>query len=83
MNITDGNVPPGTEIKFTNKPPKPPNALQSVTLRDYFAAAALQGLLAAPEEGGANPHVTTWHFHEFAQASYMCADAMMLERDKP
>jgi hypothetical protein len=57
-----------------------------MTLRDYFAAAALQGLLANPdmlietgevlESGGPEPpdHMAHW--------SYMHADAMLKERAK-
>lgn len=44
-----------------------------MTLRDYFAAKALQGLCANPEYGGNN---------EFrANAAYSMADAMMKARE--
>lgn len=44
-----------------------------MTLRDYFAAAALQGMLSDPDRGGSGS--------EFAQAAYSCADAMLKWRD--
>lgn len=43
-------------------------------LRDYFAAAALQGMLADAEASG-EPEI-------FANAAYMYADAMLKEREK-
>ena len=44
-----------------------------MTLRDYFAAAALQGMLSDPDRRGAGS--------EFAQAAYSCADAMLKARE--
>ena len=44
-----------------------------MTLRDYFAAQALQGLLAAPDTG--------FSFNELATACYKTADAMLKARD--
>lgn len=45
--------------------------LQGMTLRDYFAAKAMQGLLASG-----------WKLDEgVAELSYMFADAMLKERD--
>ncbi|MDD5065288.1 MAG: hypothetical protein PHQ35_11095 [Phycisphaerae bacterium] len=44
-----------------------------VTLRDYFAVAAMHGFLTARA-------VTS--FEEFAVASYSIADAMLKEREK-
>ncbi len=44
------------------------------TLRDYFAANALQGLLACPKGEGEN--------EKYAQWSYEYADAMLAERSK-
>jgi hypothetical protein len=46
-------------------------------LRDYFAAAALTGLVA--KLGPPVRDVTTWA--EFATASYRAADAMFTERE--
>ena len=47
-----------------------------MTLRDYFAAKAMQGLMAA---GGA---VNAGREVNVAQWSYLMADAMLKERDK-
>lgn len=47
-----------------------------ITLRDYFAAQALQGLCA---------HGGVWgdqHAAEIAQSAYRAADAMLAERNK-
>ena len=43
-----------------------------MTLRDYFAAAALQGLLASNEKGNSN---------FFSETSYRIADAMLKARE--
>lgn len=51
---------------------------QGMSLRDYFAAAALQGALAAMDSGErnyANPDV-------IALTAYLIADAMLQERAK-
>lgn len=48
--------------------------MYGMTLRDYFAAAALQGMLADKSRG--YPH------HEYASDAYSFADAMMAERTK-
>jgi len=53
--------------------PKTGTADKGMKLRDYFAAKALQGMLAEPSLK-ATPE-------EFAQRSYMVADAMLKERD--
>ena len=45
-----------------------------LTLRDYFAAKAIQGYLACPDA-----HGTT---EEFTEAAYKQADAMLKERAK-
>lgn len=48
-------------------------AQPGMTLRDYFAAKALQGLLAAPDTASVD---------NFAWAAYQHADLMMKEREK-
>lgn len=52
-------------------------------LRDYFAAAALQGALAY---SGLNPMTGNYHEnctpHEAARAAYIWADAMLAERNR-
>ena len=45
-----------------------------MTLRDYFAAAALQGLLASPAEA-------EFGVSHFATAAYEAADAMIKARE--
>jgi hypothetical protein len=49
--------------------------IQDITLRDYFAAAAMQGLLTSEIVGEySNTHV--------ANISYMVANAMIEERNR-
>jgi hypothetical protein len=50
-----------------------------MTLRDYFAAKAMQGLLAMC----AGAHVGTGSPTECAKFAYEHADAMLAERSKP
>jgi len=45
-----------------------------MTLRDYFAAAALQGMLTDPNKEGSGS--------EFARDAYSCADAMLKAREE-
>ena len=47
---------------------------QGMTLRDYFAAKALQGQLSRPNAG----YLTE---HDHAEYAYMMADAMMKARE--
>ena len=46
-----------------------------MTLRDSFAAKAMQGLMANPETNRA------WGVHDNARCAYEQADAMMLARE--
>lgn len=49
-----------------------------ISLRDHFAAAALQGYLASwPAESAIARHAAT-----IAQTAYQLADAMLAEREK-
>jgi hypothetical protein len=57
-------------------PGKLANAPQGMTLRDYFAAAALTGMLAQPLESEC-AYVASL----CAKASYEYADAMLAARD--
>ena len=50
-----------------------------MTLRDYFAAKAMQGLLASPKEIPNGQDGTTDYY---AMAAYAMADAMIAEREK-
>lgn len=47
---------------------------KAMTLRDFFAAHALSGLVSVPNEA-------TWQ--HIAEAAYSAADAMLSERTKP
>jgi hypothetical protein len=49
------------------------DVVQGMTLRDYFAAAALSGLLSDPERDGSSK--------EYAYDAYHIADTMMEARD--
>lgn len=52
-------------------------------LRDYFAAAALQGWCgSAPLVGGKPLTMSTEHAAEIANGCYLYADAMLAERTK-
>ena len=61
-----------------NKEPAFPVApyKSGMTLRDYFAAKAMQGMFNYWDE---NPHL---EFEHIANCSYDMADAMMKARDK-
>lgn len=48
--------------------------MPGMTLRDYFAAAALQGLLADPANG--NPYRSN------VESAYIYADTMLAERER-
>lgn len=47
-----------------------------MTLRDYFAAKAMRGLMANPETNRA------WGVHDNARCAYEQADAMMQARER-
>ena len=51
------------------------NAVLVVNLRDYFAAAALQGYLGNPEGN------SKWEISDVAQFCYRQADAMLKTRE--
>jgi len=53
-----------------------PLPISALTLRDFFAAHAMQGAMAADANGSYAHSVD-------AQLAYQHADAMMAERDKP
>lgn len=46
-----------------------------MTLRDWFAGKALQGILG-------NPNISNKFFEDDAHVAYKCADAMLAERAK-
>jgi hypothetical protein len=54
-----------------------------MTLRDYFAAKAMQVLMAETNgEGDDIPGAPRWESHNVAELAYEHADAMLEERDK-
>lgn len=54
------------------------------TLRDDFAAAALQGLLASQDQASIRAALRDGHNQDtFARAAYVTADAMLDQRSKP
>ena len=56
-------------------------AKTGMTLRDYFAAAALQGIMASPNStGGGEPIEKV--MAAYADVAYKAADAMLAERAK-
>lgn len=50
-----------------------------MTLRDYFAAKAMQGFCVATVE---DSPVGGWDFKYLSEHAYRCADAMIAEREK-
>jgi hypothetical protein len=69
MKDTGGPAFPTTKANYANY-----LGDVGITLRDYFAAKALQGLLACPVGEGEH--------EEYAKWSYEFADAMLAERRK-
>jgi hypothetical protein len=54
-----------------------------MTLRDYFAAKALQGMFANPDDGHENYDLSYEDYvKEIARCSYKMADAMMKAREQ-
>ena len=54
-----------------------------MTLRDYFAAKALQGMFANPDDGHENYDLNYEDYvKEIARCSYKMADAMLAARDQ-
>lgn len=73
-----------------NKKPKNPNAFPieyqdgefqtGMTLRDYFAAKAMEGVIASTE--GIGLEINWRHCDIIAKKAYMYANAMLKEREK-
>ena len=59
---------------YRERPEGPDEPIMGMSLRDYFAAAALQGAIAN-ERKGADPTY-------IARGAYIVADAMLAEREK-
>lgn len=51
-------------------------AVTGMSLRDFFAASALQGMLAG------RPESRSAHSSEWAEAAYLAADAMLVARNQ-
>lgn len=62
-------------------PAYPTQGYEGLTLRDYFAAKAMQGWLASYPEGIDHP-ATNEHDFIIAGLSYLMADAMLKAREK-
>lgn len=72
-NLTGGPAFPQVDLKDAYGM-LVPDRQSGMTLRDYFAAKAMQAYLTAPDTG--------WSFDEVAGAAYEMADAMLEERSK-
>ncbi|HCF8963045.1 hypothetical protein [Klebsiella quasipneumoniae] len=62
-------------------PAYPTQGYEGLTLRDYFAAKAMQGWLASYPESNQHP-VATHHENMVAELSYLMADAMLKAREE-
>lgn len=72
---TGGRAFPVTNANFGNTAP-------GMTLRDYFAAQALVGLLADPHDDDDGLGFGDRYASAMASGAYMLADAMLAEREK-
>ena len=66
----------GPAFPFVEPPTAGYTIAKGMTLRDYFAAKAMQGLLA----GTVTP-TTVWSHDEVAETAYNVADAMLKARE--
>ncbi|HBW9592032.1 TPA: hypothetical protein RFM78_003436 [Klebsiella pneumoniae subsp. pneumoniae] len=62
-------------------PAYPTQGYEGLTVRDYFAAKAMQGWLASYPESEQHP-VATHRENMVAELSYLMADAMLKAREK-
>ncbi|HHG2178213.1 TPA: hypothetical protein ACPUUO_004760 [Klebsiella pneumoniae] len=62
-------------------PAYPTQGYEGLTVRDYFAAKAMQGWLASYPESNQHP-VATHHENMVAELSYLMADAMLKAREE-
>lgn len=73
------NNPPAFPQNPTNFDP----FTHGMTLRDYFAAKALQGMFANPDDGHENYDLSYEDYvKEIARCSYKMADAMLKAREQ-
>jgi hypothetical protein len=67
---------------FPQYQPHPDPFSHGMTLRDYFAAKALQGMFANPADGHENYDLNYEDYtKEIARCAYKMADAMMKARE--
>jgi hypothetical protein len=68
-----------------NNPPAFPSVFdheRGMTLRDYFAAKAMQGMFANPDDGHENYDLSYEDYvKEIARCAYKMADAMLKARE--
>lgn len=76
-NNTGGPAFPKQAIRLTNGTLEGNN--EGMTLRDYFAAKAMQGLIASPRGTPNGADATDTYYAEMA---YIMADAMLAERER-
>lgn len=62
-------------------PAYPTQGYEGLTVRDYFAAKAMQGWLASYPESNQHP-VVTHRENMVAELSYLMADAMLKAREE-
>jgi hypothetical protein len=62
--------------------PEPNGPERGMTLRDYFAAAAMQGWLSSYGERDEHPATNRNFAERVADLSYKLAEAMIARRDK-
>ncbi|ROE12657.1 hypothetical protein C4Z00_000070 [Klebsiella pneumoniae subsp. pneumoniae] len=62
-------------------PAYPTQGYEGLTVRDYFAAKAMQGWLASYPESNQHP-VATHRENMVAELSYLMADAMLKAREE-
>ena len=67
---------------FARSPGVSSNGQQGMSLRDYFAGQAIQGMLSHPQVLSAMAQGPRGRTAELAYASYELADAMLAERDR-
>ena len=63
--------------RFDDEPDVQSLTVNDATLRDYFAAKAMQGLLSDPDAGMLDDDMSRW-----AMLSYKMADAMLRAREE-
>ena len=73
MNTNTGG--PAFPFEYFDEQLQRARVMHGMTLRDYFAAKAMQGLLA-----GLTP-TTVWSQDEVAETAYNVADAMLRARE--